>query len=72
MRVPIASIDAMSGSSRKHLYAIILAAKASADVAEALTPLIRQIESGKIAFRRSRPRSDKPDQWERDRAFHGI
>jgi hypothetical protein len=47
MRVPIAAIGAMTGISRKHLYAIILAANASTDIAEALTPLIRPIERGK-------------------------
>jgi hypothetical protein len=49
--VPIAAISAMIGISRKHLYAIMLGANESADYCRLSTPLIRDIEAGKIAAR---------------------
>lgn len=47
--MPIAAISAMTGIDRKHLYAIIKGV--SAEYCERRTPLIRDIESSRIAFR---------------------
>src|SRR5215472_1144325 len=64
-RVPIAALSVMIGISRKHLHAIILGANVSVDVAARLTPLIRDIERGKIAFRRHGPHdAHAPNGWE--------
>jgi hypothetical protein len=49
-RVPIAAIGTMPGISPKHFYAIV-GAGVSADYCALLAPLIRDIESRKIAFR---------------------
>jgi hypothetical protein len=54
----------MTGISRKHLYAIILAGIASADVAggaDAADPSDRERKNRVSPFA---PRSDEPNQWE--------
>jgi hypothetical protein len=63
-RVPITAIGARTGISRKHLYAITRGVPGmSADCWRLLTPLIRNIESGKIAFRRTSLDGDERNQW---------
>jgi hypothetical protein len=38
--------------------------RVSDDMAELLTPLVRQFEAGKLRLRRSGPRSRDPNHWE--------
>lgn len=63
-RVPITAIASMTGIDRRRLHAIVLGAPVSADYCQRLTPLIRQIEAGKIKFRRSGRHGDEANRWE--------
>jgi hypothetical protein len=51
MRGYTAAIIVSAGIDRRRLHAIIMRVAVSADYCERLTPLIRDIERGRIAFR---------------------
>jgi len=62
-RVPLAAVAAMCGVSRQALYKA-RDGRVSAEMAELLTPLIRDIERGRIKFRRTGRYGDEPNRWE--------
>jgi hypothetical protein len=49
-RVPLSAVAVMCDLSRKTLYQIIMGGSVSPDVCTALTPLIRDIERGRLSF----------------------
>jgi hypothetical protein len=62
-RVPISAIAAMTRSTRKRLYEIIMPVLASADMAELQTPAARALEARRLKFRHSGRYSDEPNRW---------
>jgi len=63
-RVPLTALAVMTGLNRQTFRRIGLGGAVTEDVAAVLSPLIRQIEAGKLRFRRSGPRSRDPNRWE--------
>jgi len=63
-RVPLAAIAAMCGRPRLTLYRVLWSGRVSAELAEALTPIVLAFEAGRLRFKRSGPRSRFPNHWE--------
>ena len=64
-RVSIVAISAMTGIKRKYLYEILIGAPVSVDYCERPTPLMWDIERGRLSIRHHGPRDSRaPNRWE--------